>query len=122
MSKKTLNTYKFLSNGNMSTNITSEVTCIQFMDNIGVQINVLTGTPSGTFSIEVSADHKAPFPNQNTTSTGNWTTVVSATITSGSPAQTYFNLTLLSAPYIRLVYTANTGAGTCEAYIVGKEI
>lgn len=106
----------------MSSNITSPITGIQFMDNIGIQVNVLSGTPTGTLSVQVSGDHAASLPSGVTTTAGNWITLTTGAITSGSPAQTFFNLNLLAAPFVRVIYTASSGSGTCDIFIVGKSI
>ena len=120
--KNTLNNYKVISAGDMSGNLVSKVTDVQFMDNIGFQVNILSGTATGTFSVDVSADYAISLPTETVTNTGNWTSLTTATITSGSPTQTFFNLDCISAPFIRVSYTAGTGSGTCDVIIVGKSI
>lgn len=90
------------------------------MDNIGIQANLTGGgSMSGTFSVQVSADH-AQDTEGNETVAGNWITVVTASVTSGAPLLTYFDLNQLSAPWVRLIYTHSSGAGTVNAFITGK--
>lgn len=103
--------------GDMSGNLTSKVTNIQGLDNIGIQWNVATGTPSGTVSVQVSIDHnEAPAAAV----TGNWVTLSSQVITSGSPSPIIFNLQGLATMWIRTIYTASGGTGTGNAFICGK--
>lgn len=122
--KNALLSYKIVSAGDQSqATVTSAITSIEFLDNIGVQFNVLTGTASGTLDVQVSADHREA--NGVVTVAGNWIslgTPYTATITSGSPANVYFDLNQLSAPYIRLLYTKSGGTGTFDAFVVGKMI
>jgi hypothetical protein len=108
--------------GNMADTVTSLVTCIQFLDNIGIQINIDSGTADGTFEVQVSADYQTLGPTNDVINTGNWITLTSATVTSGSPNPIYFNLDQISAPFIQLVYVPTSGSGTFDAYIVGKSI
>lgn len=127
-SKNTLSNFKIVSAGDQSqTTVTSSVTNIQYLDDIGIQVNILTGTASGTFDVQISGDHKEV--NGNVTVAGTWNklgTPYTATLTSGvfsdSTASVYFDLFGLSASYIRLLYTKSSGTGTFDAFIVGKSI
>lgn len=120
--KNALPKFKIVSAGDQSqATVTSSVTNIEFMDNIGIQVNILTGTASGTFDVQISADHFEV--NQNVQTAGNWIslgTPYTATVTSGSPANIYFDLNQLSAPWVRLLYTKSSGTGTFDAFIAGK--
>lgn len=107
--KTNLKRYRNISGGDMSTIITSDVTDIQFLDNIGFQYH-WTGTPTGTFTVEVSANHIQDAQGVVTV-TGNWvalplTPVPTAT---GAAGNLYIDINQISAPYIRTVYTP-TGA------------
>lgn len=112
--------------------ITSAVTCVQWLDNIGYQFS-WTGSPVGEFAIQVSADY-AQDEFGNVTSTGNWVPLVftywddagqtfvtdlSIPTSVGSPI--YFDLALLSAPWIRAVYTKSSGTGTLTGTITAKQ-
>lgn len=99
----------------MSGNLTSSVTSIQWMDNIGVQL-VWTGSPVGNFFVDVSADYDA-----NTNNPGNWTPIAlspAPTTAAGSPI--YIDMNQLSAPFIRVRYVSTSGSGTLTATITGK--
>jgi hypothetical protein len=114
--KDNLRQFQLITNGSMTGTsvITSPVTCIQWLDNIGLQLN-FTSSPVGTFQVQVSADYAQDF-NGTVTNAGNWTAVpltyfLSGTATTaltvptsaGSPI--YLDLNQLSAPWIRVVYT-----------------
>jgi len=114
-----------VSAGDMSqATVTSSVGKIEFLDNIGIQVNITAGTPSGAFDVQVSADHTEDNLG-NVTNAGNWISLGStytSTITSGSPSNVYFDLYGLSSLFIRLLYTKSSGTGTFNAYLVGKSI
>jgi hypothetical protein len=91
-----------------------------------------TGAPVGTISVQVSIDY-AQDQNNNVTNPGNWTpltltywngstfvTATSVPTSVGSPI--YLDLALLSAPWVRAVYTASSGSGTLNSFISAKEI
>lgn len=108
--------------GNMATTFQSPPTNISGMDDCGYSV-AWTGAPTGTFSVQASVDYN---PGQNPTdypaNPGTWTTIpLSATVTaSGSPDNGFIDITLISAPWIRLVYTAVSGTGTLSVWVVGK--
>lgn len=120
--KNYLNSYKIINAGDVSlTSITSSATNIQGLDNVGIQVNVVSGTFSGVITVEVSADHQEI--NGNVTVAGNWVALslpVSATITSSSPTSIYLDLNQISSLWIRVKYTKTSGTGSLDAFIVAK--
>jgi hypothetical protein len=96
----------------MSFDITSDVTSVQYLDNIGFQF-VFTGTATGTFYIEVSADHVQDAQGV-VTNAGNWTplSLNPVPIATGENGTIYIDINQLSAPYIRATYEAVLEAGT----------
>lgn len=123
MSAKTFRqSFKIVSAGDQSqATVTSSIQNIQTLDNVGIQVNILTGTASGTFDVQVSADHVEI--NSQVVTAGTWVSIGSsytATITSGSPANVYFDLNQLSSQYVRLLWTKTSGTGTFDAFLVGK--
>jgi hypothetical protein len=131
--KNQLLSFQSILNGVMAgtSTLTSAVTDIRFLDDVGYQF-VWTGTPVGTFSIQVSADYFQDI-NGNVVNPGNWISLIltywngavfvtssSIPTTVGSPI--YIDLALLSAPWIRAQYTNISGAGVLTATITAKEI
>lgn len=110
-SKNFLPVYPVITAGDMSGDLTSSVTDIRYTDDVGIQLT-WTGTPTGTFDVEVSTDRI------------NWVplTLPSSPVASGSAGSIYLDLFALSAPYIRTTYTAGGGSGTLTANIVAKAI
>ena len=115
----------------MTGNLTSLVTNIEWLDDIGIQFS-WSGSPTGTFSVQVSADYSADTQG-NVTNAGNWISLVltywngssfvtSTTVPTSLGSAIYLDLALLSAPYIRSIYTAGSGTGTLTTTITAKEI
>jgi len=121
--KSNLKQFQTVTNGDMSGAITSPVTSIEFLDNIGMQLN-FTGSPSGVAQVQVSMDYNQDI-NGNVINLGHWVPVSFPSIgtdisfSSGSPI--FIDLNQLSAPFIRLYYSGG-GTGVLNAYICGKVI
>lgn len=130
--KNTLLKFQNISAGDMSTaSLTSAVTNIQFLDNIGLQLN-FTGSPTGTFEVQVSSDY-AQDGQGNVQVAGNWiplimtywdgaTFVTTGDIPTSVGSPIYLDLALLSAPWIRVVYTRVSGSGTLNSFITAKSV
>jgi hypothetical protein len=129
--KNTLRQFQNITNANMSGTITSPVTSIQWLDNIGIQL-IFSGSPVGSFSVQVSASYSQDLEG-NVTNTGTWSPVLltywngstavqglSIPTSVGSPI--YVDLNQLSSPWIQVVYTPVSGTGTLNAFITAKEI
>ena len=128
--KNNLRQFQSITSGDMSTvSITSAVTSIQWLDNVGIQLN-FSGSPVGTFAVQVSADY-AQDTEGNVQNPGHWiplvlTYFISGGFTSDTSVPTsvgspiYLDLNQLSAPWIRVVYTKGSGTGTLNAFITAK--
>lgn len=97
--------------GDMSSNITSEVVDIKYMDNIGIHA-VFTGTPDGEIFIDVSNDDGS-----------NWTTLSFDSDILVSAAGDH-NINVNQCPFqkIRLRYVASSGSGTLNATLMAKRL
>lgn len=106
----------------MGASIIGPVTSVQFLDNIGFQFN-FTGTPVGTFDVQVSADHSQDLEG-NVTVAGNWTSIPFSTqpAAAGAGATIYIDINQISAPYMRAIYTRTSGTGTLNAFITAKMV
>ena len=93
------------------------------MDNIGIQLD-FTGTPTGTFEIQGSADYEQD-EFGNVENPGFWIPIgplSSAPVASGTDGQIFIDVNQISSPWIRVVYNRTSGAGTLNGFITGKEI
>jgi len=126
--KNNLKSFAIINAQSMASNITSSVTDIQWLDDIGIQF-VWSGSPTGNFQILVSADYNNQSP---TTPTGNFvpltvtyyngtTFITSNMIPTSLGSPIYVDLALLSAPFIQVSYTGS-GTGTLTATITAKMI
>lgn len=116
--KNFLKNYKIIDAQSMGADVTSSVTNIQVIDNVGIQISFTTSDAVGTFYVQISADYDAHL------GTGTWINLdLSSTPTAASAnADYYLDLNQLSAPWIRLFYDRTSGTGTLNAYITGKMV
>lgn len=133
MSSRKTNIKQFhsISATSMAATVTSPVTDIQFLDNIGIEFD-FTGAPVGSFQVQVSASYSQDM-NGNVQNVGSWSPVVvnywdgTAMVTAtaiptsvGSPV--YIDLNQLSSPFLRVVYTRVSGSGTLDCYLTAKMI
>lgn len=114
--------YHLINAVSMAATITSAAQNIITQDNVGLQLN-WTGTPVGTFSVQVSNDH-AENPLGNVTVAGNWTTLtLSASVTAAGSADTAFiDINQSGAYFLRVVYTRTSGTGTLNCYLTAKGV
>lgn len=122
MSYNLLNPVHIITAGDMSGSITSSAVEVKLQDNVGVQLH-WTGTPTGTFAIQVSMDHREDIEG-NIVVAGHWVSLIlNPTVSAaGSADDAYVDLNQLSAMYIRIVYTASGGSGTLDAFINAKGV
>lgn len=106
----------------MTGNLASAATNIEFMDNIGVQLNFTTSNAVGTFNVQVSMDYNQI--NGVVVNAGNWVNLAlsPSPVAASANNQIYIDLNQLSAPWIRTIYTAGSGTGLLDGFICGKEI
>lgn len=102
--------------------ITSAVSNIEFLDNIGLQL-IFTGTPTGTFSVELSIDYQQD-QQGNVINAGNWTAMSfsSSPVASGAAGTVYIDINQISAPWMRVKYTKTSGTGTLQGYLTAKMV
>lgn len=106
-----------VSAASMGANITSAVQSLQKQDNCGIQL-IWTGTPTGTFGVQVSLDY------QLGTGVGTWTQITLSPVpaASGAAGTYYIDLNQLSSPWIQITYTRTSGTGTLDAWISAKGV
>lgn len=123
--KSNLKKFQSITSGNMAlTSITSAITNVEFLDNIGVQLQ-WSGSPVGNFEIQVSLNYDQDI-NGNVINAGTWVPLTFPTYNNDIPTSAgsplYIDLNQLSAPWVRVVYTKTSGTGTLNTYICGKMV
>ena len=109
--KHTLMKYVSLAAGDMTQTLTSASTDIRFLDDIVIYFN-FTGTPTGTFGVQVSPDNSAWYD----------LTLVPTPTASGSAGNARISMYQLPDHYIRAKYTPSSGSGSLTVTIAGKMI
>lgn len=100
----------YIEAGDMSGTITGDATNILHLDRVGYAIN-FTGSPTGTFSVEVSNDGT------------NWIEMtLSTAITAAGSADDHFIDVETAAKLIRLKYTFTSGTGSLNVSLTAKNI
>jgi len=117
-----LKPFSVVSAGDMSGNVTSAATIIQMISYVSYTL-VWTGTPTGTFTVEVSNDYALDSAGA-VKNAGNWValTLSAPTAASGSAGNGFIDIDGVAAYAIRLKYTAGSSTGTLDATINGKVI
>jgi hypothetical protein len=118
--KEVLNSRLLDSAKSMAANVTGTAVYTQYFDAVSFQCN-WTGTPTGTFGIEVSLDYD-PVSNPSVT----WIPVtLSPTVSaSGSADRAILAFpagTKISVPWMRPIYTRSSGTGSLDIYVTGQE-
>jgi hypothetical protein len=122
--KSNLGSYQTFTNADMSqATLTSALTNIEFLDNVGIQLSWAGTSPVGTFEVQVSLDHQQD-QYGNVTNAGNWAPIsfTSPPAVSGNTGSVYLDINQISAPWIRVVYTKTSGIGLLNGYICGKMV
>lgn len=117
-----LGSYHMITNGAMTGTsvITSPAVHILNLDNVYMQLD-FTGTPTGTFDVQVSGDHRED-QEGNVLVAGHWISLVLSPVpaAAGSANDIGIDLNQLGAPWIRVVYTNASGTGVLNAFVSGK--
>ena len=102
--------------GDMSGNITSPATIIQRLPGISYSL-VWTGTPTGTFAVQVSNDYQLSSTGA-VINAGNWTSLPTTSfsgtypVPAGSASNGFLDVVGTEAYAVRIVYTASSGSGS----------
>lgn len=113
--------YSVIRNGDMSTNLTSLPTIIQFLSLVSYAVTWSGTSPVGTVTVEVSNNY-----SQNTDGTtknpGTWDTLPLSAPTgvSGNTGSGFIDIDANAGHALRLVYTAASGTGTMNVTVNGK--
>ena len=120
--KNTLRAFPIFENADMSGDLVGPVTNIQFLDNVGVQL-VWSGDAEGTFGVQGSLNHVQDQQGV-VTNPGDWVSLTfsSAPIADGADGSILIDMNQLSFPWIRVIYTADTGTGSLNGFIGAKSV
>jgi hypothetical protein len=108
----------------MATTITGPATIINRIPGISYDL-VWTGTPVGTFAIQVSNTY-AQNAEGAVSNAGSWSTLPTSSfqgtypVPAGSPGNGFLDVVGTEAYAIRLVYTATSGTGTLTVLAAAK--
>lgn len=110
-------------NVSLSASRTSSGIHVQNSDNIGIEF-VWTGTPTGTFGIDVT--NSATLNPDGTVSGGTWTPLVLTSPdvpeATGSSGNGFIDLNQTGAAFVRVTYTRVSGTGNCTAILTAKSV
>jgi hypothetical protein len=120
-SRPQLNPFDAILNGDMSGNITSEVTIIQKLSMISYDISWSGSSPVGVISVEVSNTYSQN-ADGSVRNPGNWTTLTlsAPTNVSGSTGNGFIDIDATAGYAVRLVYTRTSGSGVLNVKGAGK--
>ena len=108
----------------MAANVTGPATIIQRLPGISYDL-AWTGTPTGTFSVEVSNSYSENVDG-SVQNAGNWTALPSAAFVgtlpapSGSAGTGFIDVVGTEAYAVRLIYTRTSGTGSLTVYPAAK--
>lgn len=108
----------------MTSSITSPPTNINRIPGISYDL-VWSGTPTGTFIVQVSNTYSQN-PDGTVAAAGSWNTIPQASFTGTYPAPAgssgfgFLDVVGTEAAWVRLVYTAASGAGTLTVVPAAK--
>lgn len=112
----------FIKDASMGSTINSSALSIKFQENAYFQL-IWTGTPTGTFNVQISNDHMQD-DNGNIQNAGTWETVTlnTAITAAGSGDSAGIIANGIPAPWIRVNYTRGSGTGTLNGYFSAKGV
>lgn len=117
-SRPFLKPFSVVTNGSMGASITSAVTIKNQLSLISYSAS-WTGTPTGTFSVEVSDDYLENVDG-SVRNAGTWNTLPLSAAVSASGSTGNGLIDVQTGAYaIRLVYTRASGTGTLNAIVTG---
>lgn len=120
-SRPELKAFPVITAASMGADVISPPSNINQITYVGYTVS-WTGTPTGSFSVEVCND-AVYLPNgQYVAGTGTWValTLSSSVSASGSAGSAFIDIDGVSAAFIRLHYTRSSGTGTLNATVAGK--
>lgn len=128
--KAVLSSKRFLVDGSMAADITTSAVPTAQDDLAAMQFNYTGSSPVGNLKVQASLDYIQD-ENGNILNTGNWVDLY-VSVNGAAPAiniaipgattPILIDLTIVSMPYVRAVYTRASGTGTMNGYVCKKRI
>lgn len=124
MAKKFLEPYKLVDATSMAADITSAPVILKHGDNVALHFK-WTGTPVGTFSVEVAVQDPTSPTLADRPLDADWDALTFSpvlTAPAGAAGQFYLDLNQLSATAYRIKYTRTSGTGALTVWTGYKGI
>lgn len=120
-SRPYLKPFQVITNGSMATSLTSTVTSIGQISQIGYTIS-WTGAPVGSFDIQVCNNAQFNSSGAYISGSGSWVSLplTPAISAAGTADSGYADVIPTSAAFMRLAFTRVSGTGTLNAFVSGK--
>jgi len=120
-SRPILPPFAVISNGDMSTILTSKVTVIQNLSMLSYALSWAGASPAGSVSVQASNDY-AQDASGAVQNAGTWTTLPlsASTLVSGNTGTGFIDIDSQAGYALRLVYTPASGIGTLQVVANGK--
>lgn len=120
-SRPILPPFLVITNGNMSSNITSISTIIQNLSMLSYAVTWSGTTPVGTVSVQASNDYSQN-SDGSISNPGTWNTLPlsSTTTVSGNTGNGFIDIDAQAGYALRFVYTAGSGTGSMNVTASGK--
>lgn len=112
--------YKLASAQDMSASFSSKSTNIQNMDRVALSINVLSGTPSGTFYLEGRTSLSSGPSAQLTGPSTEWMRLGTGQSAPAAASSIGWDIAQTGITEIRISYVAVSGGGTCDIWVAAK--
>ncbi len=108
-----------IQNADMSTDIVSEPISARWQLGVFIQL-IFTGDPVGDFFVETSLNYNPPIVDSADNATWSPLRLSPSPTAAGEAADHGIDITITSAPWIRIRYAATSGSGTLNAYLSAK--
>lgn len=120
-SRPQFNPYPVIADGDMSGNLTSQVTIIQKLSLVSYSVSWLGTSPVGVVTVEVSNDYTQN-ADGSVRNPGTWSALPlsAAGTVSGNADGGFIDIDAQAGYALRLVYTRTSGTGTMQAIVAGK--
>jgi hypothetical protein len=120
-SRPQFNPYPVITNGDMTTNLTSKVTVVQKLSLVSYSCSWVGISPVGTVEVQVSNDY-SQHEDGTVKNPGTWNTLPLSAPTgvSGNTGNGFIDLDANAGYAMRLIYLAGSGTGLLNVIVTAK--